>query len=299
MEQQRNEKLALSLTPIKFDNQQNPKASFDLIRLEELYQRKIIDHSPFELHRVAFYLIIFIENGQGFHTIDFTDYTCSKGTLLTIRKDQIQKFFRGGQMKGTLLLFTNDFLVSYLEKMEAQKTMLLFNEFLGVPKLQLAEEAFKQIQEIIKRMENEYLQVNDDHSLGIVRSELHILVTKLFRIKAENEQADFDKKYLEEFIAFQKVVEEKVTQTTKVQDFARILGVSTKTLNTITKGIVHKSAKEFVDEICIKQIKRLLINTRLSVKEVAYQSGFEETTNFYKYFKRHTQITPEQFRAAH
>ena len=76
------------------------------------------------------------------------------------------------------------------------------------------------------------------------------------------------------------------------------MSVSTKTLNTITKSIVNKSAKAFVDEISTKQIKRLLINTKLSIKEIAYQSGFEETTNFYKYFKRQTQVTPEQFRLA-
>ena len=69
--------------------------------------------------------------------------------------------------------------------------------------------------------------------------------------------------------------------------------------NTVTKSIVNKSTKQFIDEINTKLIKRLLINTKLSVKEIAYQSGFEETTNFYKYFKRQTQTTPEQFRALH
>jgi AraC family transcriptional activator of pobA len=75
-----------------------------------------------------------------------------------------------------------------------------------------------------------------------------------------------------------------------------MIGLSTKTLNTITKNIVNKSAKEFIDEIYTKQIKRLLIHSDGAIKEIAYASGFEETTNFYKYFKRQTQLTPEQFR---
>ena len=284
---------------IKFRNKQNPNATFDLIRLEEIFQRKNLDHSPTNLHRVEFYIIILIEKGQGFHTIDFTDFKCSKGTLLTIRKDQIHKFFKSDSLKGVLLLFTDEFLVSYLEELEAQKTMLLFNELLGVPKLQLNDAAFKNIYQSIKRIENEYFKINDNHSLGIIRSELHILITKLFRIKAQIEKINFEKRYLKEFVVFQELVERNVVKTTRVQDFARMLGLSTKTLNTITKSIVHKSAKEFVDEICTKQIKRLLINTELSIKEIAYQSGFEETTNFYKYFKRQTQTTPEQFRSNH
>lgn len=283
---------------IKFENNQNPDSHFDLVKLEELFQRKGMDHSPTNLHRVEFYLLIFIEKGDSLHTIDFTDYKCSKGTLLTIRKDQLHKFFRSSTVKGKLLIFTDEFLVSYLEKVEAHKTMLLFNELLGVPKLQLSDTHFKDIFQSIKRIENEYFKINDTHSLGIIRSELHILITQLFRIKAQTEQVFFEKKYLKEFIEFQDLVEKNVVKTTKVKDFARMLAISTKTLNTVTRSVVHKSAKEFVDEICTKQIKRLLINTKLSIKEIAYHSGFEETTNFYKYFKRQTHLTPEQFRAS-
>ncbi len=284
---------------IKFINQQNPNSQFDFIRLEELFSRKDLDHSPEDLHRVEFYIILFIEEGQGYHTIDFTDFKCSKGTLITVRKDQLHKFFKSKNLKGSLLLFTDDFLVSYLEDMEAQKTMLLFNELLVAPKLQLVDADFQNVYQVIKRIKEEYLDVGDQHSLSIVRSELHILITNLFRIKAKSEKIDFDRKYLKEFISLQQLIEENVIKTSRVKDYSAMMGVSSKTLNTITKSIVHKSAKEFIDEICTKQIKRLLINTELSIKEIAYQSGFIETTNFYKYFRRQTHTTPEQFRATH
>lgn len=284
---------------IKFKNHQNPNSQFDLISLEELFLRKNLDHSPENLHRVEFFIILFIEEGQGYHTIDITDLKCSRGTLITIRKDQIHKFFRSSSLKGSLLLFTDEFLVSYLEEMETQKTMLLFNELLGVSKLQLMETDFEKIQQIINRIKEEYFKVNDKHSLNIIRSEFHILITKLFRIKAKSVRIDFERKYLKEFVSFQQLAEKNITKTTRVQDYAGMMGLSTKTLNTITKSIVHKSAKEFIDEICTKQIKRLLINTELTIKEIAYKSGFDETTNFYKYFKRQTQATPEQFRATH
>lgn len=282
---------------IKFDNQQNEKAEFDIIKLEKLYVRKNLDHSIEANHKVEFYVLLFIEDGQGFHSIDLIDYPCSKGTLLTIRKDQIHKFFKDSNLKGKLLVFTNDFLVSYLQEMEAQKIMLLFNEQLSSPKLQLNDSDFKDIAKLVYHIEKEYFEIVDSFQMSIIRSALHILITKLFRIKSKEESINFEKKHLSEFIKFQNLVENNATQTTKVKDFAAKMNISTKTLNTITKSVVHKSAKEFIDEICTKQIKRLLINTKLSIKEIAYQSGFEETTNFYKYFKRQTQSTPEQFRA--
>ncbi len=280
---------------IKFKNRQNPNAEFDLVRIEELFDIAGDDHAPDELHVVEFYNIFFIESGQGYHTIDFTDYACEAGTILTVRKDQLQKFFRGN-LTGSILLFTDEFLVSYLEQLEALKSLQIFNELLGTPKIQLSASEMKEIADLINRMQDEYFERNDNYSLEIIRSELHILITKLYRIKSKRKQIIFDKKYLSEFIEFQKLVELNVKETTRVQDYAKMMGVSTKTLNNISKTIIRKTAKEFVDEICTKQIKRQLINTELSIKEIAFASGFEETTNFYKYFKRQTQTTPEQFR---
>lgn len=281
---------------IKFNNQQNPHAGFDVVNLAELFRREGLEHSPCDLHLVEFYIIILIEEGQGKHTIDFIDYDYQKGTLFTIRKDQIHKFHHNTSVKGTLLLFTDEFLVSYLEKLEALKSLQLFNEILGAPKIQLSPTALGATTHLIKRIYTEYFEVNDVYSLGVIRSELHILITKLYRIKASENQLIGHRKYLSEFINFQNLVEEHATKYTKVKEYAKMIGVSTKTLNTVTQTIVNKSAKAFIDTICTKQIKRLLINTELSIKEIAYTSGFEETTNFYKYFKRQTTLTPEQFR---
>lgn len=283
---------------ITFQNRQNPQAEFDLIRLKDLRERKDLGHSPYRSHVVEFYIILLIEEGTGLHTIDFTQYAYKKGTLITIRKDQIHQFHQNNTVKGLMMLFTDEFLVSYLEQLEALKSLQLFNELLGVPKIQLTESELGEVSNLAERIKKEYFEVNDDYSLGIIRSELHILIAKLYRIKSQNNQLISNRKYLSEFIHFQNLVEKHATQYTKVMDYAQIIGVSTKTLNTITKHIVNKTAKEFIDDICTKQIKRLLINTTHSVKEIAYASGFEETTNFYKYFKRQTNLTPEQFRAS-
>lgn len=286
-----------NIKQVEFHNIQNTKASFDLIKLEELFKRNDLGHSLEDHHKVQFYILILIENGTGSHTVDFIDYHYKKGSIFTIRKDQVHKFTIKPKVKGRLLLFTDEFLVSYLEQMEELKTTLLFNELLGQPNINLSSIDYQSIAEIIKRIENEYFSVNDEHSFSIIRSELHILITKLFRIKSKVGEINFEKKYLKEFVQLQMLVEKEAQNTNKVKDYAAMMGLSTKTLNTITKNIIHKPAKEFVDEILTKQIKRLIINNeQFTIKEVAYQSGFDETTNFYKYFKRQTGQTPEQFR---
>ena len=60
--------------------------------------------------------------------------------------------------------------------------------------------------------------------------------------------------------------------------------------------VLNKNAKDFVDERVILEIKRLLIHTHLSVKEIAEATGFDEPTNLIKFFKRYTGQTPLSFR---
>lgn len=281
---------------LKFDNNQKPRAQFDILSIQDILQREHEDHSPFELHTVDFYLIILIEKGTGIHTIDFTEYSYSANSLITIRKNQLHKFHPNDSVKGTVLLFTDLFLISYLEKLEGQKSMQLFNEIVVDAKVQLSKGVMRELSDLIARIKKEYFKVYDEYSLGIIRSELQILIAKLFRVKSRGNGLLENRKYLSRFIEFQELVESNARSFTKVKDYAKMMGLTPKTLSSTTRSIINRTAKQFVDDICTQQIKRLLINTEYSIKEVAIESGFEETTNFYKYFKRQTQITPEQFR---
>ena len=82
---------------IEFHNQQQPDSHFDIIKLEELLRRDL-DHDLTLIHKVNFYLIFLITEGEGEHVIDFNHYSYKKGTLLTIRKDQVHKFFKSNSI---------------------------------------------------------------------------------------------------------------------------------------------------------------------------------------------------------
>jgi len=281
---------------INFDNRNNRNATFDILNLQEFLANEHESKFIYRHHLIEFFAIFFVENGAGKHTIDFEEFTYKKGTVFTIRKDQIHQFHKNNNAKGKLVLFTDDFLISYLNTLQSLKSFQVFNYVLCNPKIQLSEAEFTKIFGIINRIKEEYFDKNDIHSLEIISSELHILITKLYRIKSNEGQLQISKKYLNEFINFQNLVEHNVFKHTKVSFYVKKLGVSTKTLNKITDTIINKSAKKFIDEICTRQIKRLLINTDLSIKEIAFEAGFKEITNFHNYFKRHTNLTPKEFR---
>ena len=69
-----------------------------------------------------------------------------------------------------------------------------------------------------------------------------------------------------------------------------------KILCKICKTFTKKSIKGFIDETLILKTKKELSNRGITISEVAYQFGFDEVTNFTKYFKKHTNLSPKAFR---
>ena len=283
---------------IKFKKKQTTRLQFDLLQLEALFKREDIDHDIQQLHRVNFYIVFFITQNNGQHTIDFTNYPLEKGSILTIRKDQIHKFIKS-DIKGYMLLFTDEFIASHFTQFEELKTLQIFNELVGSPKIQLTDIEFDSIGGLIRSIYQEFTMQGDQHTSSIIRSWLHILISKLYRAKSLKNQIICNKKYLEEFIELQQLVEQNCFKSKKVQYYAAKMNCSTKTINNIIQSVLNKSAKVFINEIVITQIKRLLINTSLTINEVAYTAGFEEPSNFYKYFKKLMYTTPENFRKTH
>ena len=283
---------------IVFHNHNRPNTDFDIIKLEELLYRKI-DFDITDFHIVEFYHIFIITGGSGTHTIDFTDYNCSRGTILAVRKDQIQRFIRNKSIKGYILVFTEEFLESRFTRNDVLKSLRLFNELLLDPKTELLPEEFNKIHALINEISNEYMLTKDTYSIDIIRSAIHIVIMKLLRIKECDQNKILGSKNLTNFIRFQSLIEKHFTSTKKVSDYADMMGFTTKTLNNISRNTIGKPAKQIIDEIVITNIKRLLLNSTLSIKEIAFKTGFEEITNIYKYFKKHANLSPELFRKTH
>tara|TARA_B100000780_G_scaffold254333_1_gene202395 strand:- start:6689 stop:7420 length:732 start_codon:yes stop_codon:yes gene_type:complete len=242
--------------------------------------------------------LFIVKNGNGIHTINHHDYTYQKGTVFTLRKGVTHKFSESDS-EADILVFTEDFIIKHLGETEGIKTLRLFNELIESPKIQLNETFFLEVKTILEQLNNESKLKNDTYTSSIKRSLLHILISKLFREKIKDKEAITNTKYLNQFLKFQNLIEKQWYKNKTALDYAKQLAVTPKTLNNIVKATIKKSAKSLIDDIVTTQIKHLLINTELSITEIAYQSGFNDPTNFFKYFKKNTTLSPAQFREAH
>ncbi len=285
-------------TIITFENSSNSNSFFDFVTIAEVFDKIPEDHKQTENHRLSFYAIFIITKGQGTHTIDYKDYSYQKGTVFCLRKGVTHKFTKTNS-EGNLLLFTEDFIIKHLGKTEGLKSIQLFNEFIESPKIQLNDALFSEIEVILDQIYKESKLKNDTFSSSIKRSLLHILISKLFREKSKNKAAFRNTKHLNKFLEFQRLIEEQWFHNKTALEYAKQMSITSRTLNNIVNSTIKRSAKSLIDQIVTKQIKHLLINTELSVTEIAYQAGFNDPTNFFKYFKKNTSLSPNQFRNTH
>ena len=101
---------------------------------------------------------------------------------------------------------------------------------------------------------------------------------------------------LEIFNRFKKLVEDNYVEYAYADLFADTLGISQKKLNSIAKEFTGKTACQLVEEKIVSVSNQLFKNTDKTIKEIAWELGYEDQYYFSRMFKRQTGHSPRQYR---
>lgn len=82
----------------------------------------------------------------------------------------------------------------------------------------------------------------------------------------------------------------------EVSYFANILHISAKYLSQISREVSGRACSQWIAETVTDEIKRLLSNTDLSIKEIADRLMFDNHSFFSKYVRKHLGCSPMEFR---
>lgn len=288
---------ASNIPQVEFHKKKELAIEFEIMSLEDLFSRqdKIlppIDHA----HRVKFHSIIYITAGQGTHHIDFRPYTFSRGSLIFTSRGQVHAFDVRPDVRGYLVLFTTNYLEENLIHSDVVSLYRLYNYHLHAPVMQPQETGGEGLHDLFKEIRREYANPDCFAKGEILRLYLKALLLKAERIKRTVTAEQKKTEWLIRFGHFSEYLEKNVASTRSVKEFAGMLKMSPKHLNTICKAISGATAKQYIDNYLILEIKRLLATSDSSVQEISYEFGFGEATNFVKYFKKHSGKSPSQFR---
>jgi AraC-like DNA-binding protein len=196
--------------------------------------------------------------------------------------------------KGFLLAFKPSILLTKQRSFELFNCFNYFSSYTK-PHYILDKSEFEPIFELVQNIFHEY-EKGDIYSRNIIGASIEILLYKFKRVI--NTGAKIHTSTPCEYIAtkFEKKIIEDGNHISKITNYASELNVSTNYLSECVKKSTGITAIEILKQHKLVVAKTLLLSKEMSIAEISFEMNFSEPTNFTKFFKQMTGITPNQFR---
>lgn len=283
--------MSIEIENIIFSRFVNQSIPFEFISIRELYDR--CEQSSYDLsnpHRIKFHALIIITQGTGYHIIDFQKQDLFPGVVLPLTKEQVHSFEKPRSVEGFVISFEESFLVHNISEQNLFHFLQLFHNL----NILLGEENIQELTPFLDLLQDVHLQENTNLKSELINS---LFMGLLFQIKRLSiyQHEIFASQRFKDFISFKQLLAIKYQESHNAKDYAKHLGVSYKYLNDICREISKNTAKSFIDNWLLLEIKRNISEKKYTSQEIAFKMGFKEPSNFNRFFKRYTGITPLQF----
>jgi AraC family transcriptional regulator, transcriptional activator of pobA len=245
-----------------------------------------------EPRRLLKYLLIWCHRGRAVLDIDHREYILEEGQALSITSGQIHAFKSMGDAEIYILDFTLDFICKDDYDIELVFHNGLFchfgqNEIIPVTHTAEFKEALDKIDYELSSKPYQYTVT--------VRSYILLLLVSLNRAKVDRGDEIWKPDAL--FLRFLEMIRDHFPENYSVAQFAQALQTTEAKLNEVSKLHTGKTAQNVIYSLLISEAKRLLIYREdLSVKEMAYQLGFNDPFYFSNFFKKHTGLSPKAYK---
>lgn len=244
-------------------------------------------------HQHSYYqIILFSEAGR--HYVDYQVMDHVANTIYVLRPGQIHYFCPDSRNEGTIIQFNEQFLVRFDPTSRDAIEYALFNDVFPESFI-LDSHVLIKVEQLIHQIEAELhdrLPHYPSQSYYLLRS----LITLLERAQDTQREGSQEKeKDFEVAIRFKRLISEHIGSFPSLKEYGDWLLTSTKTLNRISKQYLNDTPANVIRKRKILEAKRLLANKGLTVKQVGYALGFDEPSNFTKYFHKIEGIKPKQF----
>ncbi|MES2457526.1 MAG: helix-turn-helix transcriptional regulator [Bacteroidota bacterium] len=273
-------------------NQQNGNLSFKVFEFDN---SSYFDH----IQRNNYFTLIFITSGEGLAKVDLCEYPFKENTLFAFYPYQPFMLISKGPLVGISIQFHHDFFCIYRHHKEIAANGILFNNIYEQPFITLDEDAKYKLLNIVREIVAE-LKTDDLRKDEVLVSYLKILLVLATRIKIQQQSIQapttLNGKQLVMVQNLRNAIEENFRLMHSASDYADMLHVTPVALARVTKNHFNKTLSDLITERIIVEAKRELYLTDKTVKEIAYELGYDDEFYFSRLFKVKTDTSPQFYR---
>lgn len=248
-------------------------------------------------HFKTFFTIDFYADNQSERQIGATkieDLTNSIAFNSPLQMFSVQPFEGKPGAEGYSLLFDVAFFEPKKHQYEMQHEFPFF-KLNSSPSYKLTATDLLLIKNLFDTIYEEFHKA-DTHQVALVRSYLIVLLLQIKRVVGNASGMVPLKRYQEITANFEELILQETGKHKTIAAYADALHVTPIYLSECVKKATGLSAKKVLSNYITLRAKALLQQTNLSVAEIGFDMGFDEPTNFIKFFKNNEGFTPANFR---
>ena len=224
--------------------------------------------------------IIFCRKGTALIEIDLIPYEIVANTqLIIIAGSIVHNISNSDDFKISYIIFKHEVYDEATAQLEPSFTFFL-KEY---PCVQLGEKRINKMNYLVEAMEDFYNEKTNC---------VYDKTRTLFKIDKSEEVGRRE----ELFIKFIHLIHNFCPKEREVGFYAEKLYITSRYLSSITQSVAEKSAKYIIDKHAIQRIKIMLKYSNMSIQDISYELNFPDQSFFARYFKKHTGMTPIEYR---
>ncbi|HEX8506044.1 MAG TPA: helix-turn-helix domain-containing protein [Hymenobacter sp.] len=173
-------------------------------------------------------------------------------------------------------------------------TEFSFMQLIGNPVVRIEPAAVAQVVGLLTSIEAEYLSAHPDRYALIQVYLLALFV--IVRRYATPPEKGVQNAALRITQQYKTALAQHIGEKNLVAEYAALLAVSPNHLHKCVKAVTGKSAHDLLDEMILLEAKVLLKQSKLTISEIAYKIGEQDPSDFGRFFKAKTKLTPTEYR---
>lgn len=247
-------------------------------------------------HKHDFYLAVLFTRGTGWHEIDFQRYDVNPGSLFFLRPGQTHHWEFMPDAEGIIFFHS----LAFFQLNCPQQSLSAFPFYRTRQEQQLLKLTEHNPTDFEQRLQ---LILEEYRSKQLYRySKISSLVNAFYIDSARNCEERTPagpgdpSGYSQHFRQFEDLLELNFATEKRTSVYAGWMNMTPKHLNRIAKGVCGLTTTAVITDRILLEAKRLLSHQEMNLNEIAFALGFEEYAYFSRVFKKHTGITPSDFR---
>lgn len=241
--------------------------------------------------------IIFCRKGTAIIEIDLIPYEIVANTqLIIIAGSIVHNISNSDDFRISYIIFKHEVYDEATAQLEPSFTFFL-KEY---PCVQLGEKRINKMNYLVEAMEDFYNEKTNCFRVKIFKNNIQSFLLDvydktrtLFKIDKSEEVGRKE----ELFIRFIHLIHNFCPKEREVGFYADKLHITSRYLSSITQNVADKSAKYIIDKHAIQRIKIMLKYSNMSIQDISYELNFPDQSFFARYFKKHTGMTPLEYKA--